>query len=319
MNITPFMGNSYKSTNDAYYDIYETVDLLGTRYPHREGRWCKEIRPYHFSLYSPVNGLYTGSTRHMNYRFWVAETLAYIAGWGSMVEQERYAQLLIKLNSNYKNFSTIHGGVQKLHKMVCYGDGFGPGLQRACQTLMSGPMRRQAIVYIGGPDTMHTYEDNPCLATAHFYIEKGLNDKSFLSALFHIRSNDLNWGFPYDVASFCAIQIAMAGALGIHPGRYHHIATSMHYYENGPMGEGPPKVMEPHIEPWIINAPEMPCIPNVLMTEIQDEAHIILCAMHQHFVVDDLPSWQFNPDIYLSHWGQDWCEIVRWRWDKVQT
>ena len=45
-----------------------------------------------------------------------------------------------------------------------------------------------------------------------------------------MRSNDLNWGTPYDIAAFTCIQCQMASCLGISVGKYHHSVGSLHYY-----------------------------------------------------------------------------------------
>jgi len=338
---------TFASANEAYHAVYEDVLNDGARFSHREGRSCLELRPYVFTLADPHIGLYTGVTRRMNYRFWAAETLGYIAGWGSIYRAKEYADLLVRLNSNYANFRDPY--TEALHKMVCYGDSFGPGLLRAYETLKAGPNRRQAIVYIGSPETRHTYEDNPCLATAHYYMEhraapvkvaptwdtediSPIEDmqavrrgdyvvKPVLSALYHIRSNDLNWGFPYDVAAFCAIQLALASALGVAPGAYHHMATSMHFYESGPMGEGPPNIAPYEEEVWAALPPAMPAADHQCsMHGAQALAGILLDAMHGHFVVNNgrgagfqLPKWEDN------EWARQWCDVVRWGWPSKKS
>lgn len=333
----PLEVKKYGSMDEAYYPVYADVRDNGDVYNHREGRVCTEMRPYVFQLTDPTKALFTGSERRMNYRFWAAETLGYIAGWG-LYRGKQYADLLVKLNSNYANFRDAYTGL--LHKMVCYGDGFGPGLAKAYETLSKGPNRRQAIVYIGGPETRHTYEDNPCLATAQFFVEYDyIEDGKFasrvennlpfgrrepkLSALFHIRSNDLNWGFPYDVASFCAIQIAMAGALGMAVGTYTHMATSLHYYHTGAaMGEGPPNITFYEDTEWIVKPPKIPWIDgadlNSGIDRIQKTASWLLEQMFEHFVIYDKPGRDFYSDI-PDMWARRWTNVIKWGWPKQKA
>jgi thymidylate synthase len=46
-----------------------------------------------------------------------------------------------------------------------------------------------------------------------------------------MRSNDLVWGFQYDVFFFTLIQEIMANELNVELGSYNHTATSFHVYE----------------------------------------------------------------------------------------
>ena len=46
-----------------------------------------------------------------------------------------------------------------------------------------------------------------------------------------MRSNDLMWGYFYDVFMFTWLQEAIANELGVDVGYYHHHATSLHVYE----------------------------------------------------------------------------------------
>jgi thymidylate synthase len=45
-----------------------------------------------------------------------------------------------------------------------------------------------------------------------------------------MRSNDLLWGFPYDINGFCFIQEFLASVLGLELGTYTHIVGSLHLY-----------------------------------------------------------------------------------------
>lgn len=47
----------------------------------------------------------------------------------------------------------------------------------------------------------------------------------------YMRSNDLWFGFPYDVFQFTCMQILMSMELELELGTYTHIAGSLHLYE----------------------------------------------------------------------------------------
>lgn len=320
--------NTFTGMDDAYYAIFKQCLSDGEDMDHRAGT-CREMRPYHFSLVRPDAGLYTGASRRMNYRFWAAETLCYLAGWGEH-EAQRCAELLIKLNSNYHNFShnyNLHTDVNnsdnnvstvELFPMVRYGDGFGQGLARCYDTLKKKPGSRQAYLTTWDRDTPHGYSESPCLASAQYFL-----DRCGLAALYNIRSNDLNWGVPYDVASNCCIQWTLAGALGMPLGKYHHMAGSMHYYlAGGKEGVGPPKLASPMGEEWIQNGPRIPRPTHVCdVRRYQEWADGILREMHRHFVVDGRPGARFTPVLKCgehsaSPWISQWVDVIRWRHPK---
>lgn len=314
---------TYVSMDKAYYAIYKECMDSGTTYRHRAGQ-CKEIRPFSFSLYHPSNSLFTGASRRLNYRFWIAETLCYIAGWGDY-ESRRCAELLISLNSNYKNFARYHTEVgeeearYELNPMVRYGDGFGQGLVRAYDTLKAKPNSRQAYVSIWNRDTPHSYEESPCLTSAQYFTQE-LGGIDHLSAVYQIRSNDINWGLPYDVASNCMIQMTLAGALGMQVGNYYHQATSMHYYlEGGQGGVCPPNIHPLDEETWLDNPPQIPDALYIRdIREYQAWAHMMLRQMHIHFSVHGKPGSLFVVPNSLegNAWAQSIARVIHWRHPK---
>jgi hypothetical protein len=301
----------YQDMDHAYPGVFQRVSNNGQPFIHR-GAKCVELRPYSMELADPMHALFTGKTRRMNYRFWAAETLAYIAGWGTRYMHDGLTRLLIALNSNYVKFCHDTLVDRRLNKMVCYGDGFGAGLPRSWRTLDENTGRRQAYVSIWDTDTQQSYEGSPCLTGAQFFSDHA----GRLCSLFSIRSNDLNWGFPYDVASFCAIQIAMAGALGMPVGSYHHVACSMHYYENGNMGEGPPNISRYEEEERLASPPEMPPPPERQeFTKLQTRADYMLRVMLSD-IENCRPLWKYAPELCDDAWSNGWAKVVRWSWPR---
>lgn len=306
----------YANMDRAYWDIYKDVETNGEIFVHR-GTECVEVRPYSFMIVDPSNGLYTGIKRRMNYRFWAVETLMYIAGWGTYKEKTAF-ELLTKVNSNYNNFSTDGS----LNGMVKYGDGFGQGLLRVYDTLKENPLRRQAYVSIWNRDTPHSYEDSPCLIGAQYFVEKIKNSEGTpedrLSALYNIRSNDLNWGVPYDVASNCTIMTLIADCLQIPLGYYYHTTCSMHYYMNGNMGEGPPKINPPARQTFLQDPPIIPRFyGKTSMREIYTLADQLLEQLHYYLVLCNKPGHRFASNLEDQHdWIKGICDVIRWSWPK---
>jgi thymidylate synthase len=76
---------------------------------------------------------------------------------------------------------------------------------------------------------MHKYENNKdfvCTLAQQFIVN---NNK--LDTIVFMRSNDLIYGFSYDVPWFNSLQKQIANILKIEVGEYRHFATSMHVYE----------------------------------------------------------------------------------------
>lgn len=96
------------------------------------------------------------------------------------------------------------------------------------QRLKEDPSTRKAIINFNQP--CHKYEGNKdfvCTVSQIFRID----DAGRLVSKVYMRSNDLIYGFCYDVPFFTLVQRMMAYKLGIPLGRYQHHAESLHVYE----------------------------------------------------------------------------------------
>ena len=296
------------SMNDGYFEIYSDITELGNKYTHR-GQNCIEVRPYSFCLQNPLAGLYTGVDRRMNYRFWAIEALSYIAGWGTRAPYI-YGELMRMINPNYKKFSHEDGS---LFGMVRYGDAFNEGLQNAYESLKAKPDSRQVYLSIWNRDTPHSYEDSPCMTGIQFFKDDaaGIN---CLSCLVNMRSNDLGWGVPYDVASMCAILINMADSLNMNIGHYYHQACSMHFYQ-----ANMPDVKHSSEEMYM-NGKYAPFIPftRILDTDMKDRrmiADIILSAYYQHLKASNPNSFEYKHYTGTTQdWVDEWVRMINWRW-----
>jgi thymidylate synthase len=211
---------SFDTFNDAYPSIFIQCQSSGADYSPK-GDPCREIRPYSFQLKDPKKALYTGDARRLNYRFLAVECLSYIAGWYGT----QHAELMIAANSQYEKYKNADG---TLIDMVTYGKSLQTELPKVVEILKKDIDSRQAVALIYG-------EGTPCTISMQFFTERSIlpsmSKDVKLSMSVNMRSNDINWGLPYDVASFCAIQLAVADCLNMEVGTYTHNTGSMHYYE----------------------------------------------------------------------------------------
>jgi hypothetical protein len=319
----------FSSMDDGYSRLVAQVSNHGITATPR-GLACHEIRPHVFEVTCPELGLYRGVSRRMNYRFFAVETLQYIAGWG---DKPKHAELLMAVNGNLNQFLNFDTGMFD----GAYGPRLKAGLPYCYHALQNDPYTRQAVASIwspGGP--MAGSRDVPCTLNLHFYRdlmwEGSPNADGFkprLGCTATMRSNDLNWGVPYDVAAFCAIQLAMAGCLGWRHGSYNHHNGSLHLYD-----EKMPTIKDPREERFC--QLYLPDLGKRLRGEacgwefFSTIAGWFLDELYEHVVTNQKPCHEFKsylePDAesfpaelaLFGHYWSDWADLIRFRWSDVK-
>jgi thymidylate synthase len=293
-----------ESMDELYFALVADVMANGQ---HRRPRGlpCLELRPGSFTIANAAAGLYTGASRRLNYRFWVAEAISYIAGWGG----PDHAELLTAVNSKMAPF--VNPATRSFDG--AYGPLLARSMPAAITALRADPDTRRAVVPIWGPETAGGFTaslDVPCTVALHLYADEA-DGVAVLSMTAVMRSNDLNWGTPYDVAAFCAIQCLAADLLGMEPGRYHHYASSLHVYEaTQPVIAPLPK------EEFVVGLrlPRLGPAANTLWEEVAAEADIFCQSMLLH--TRSGMSWKYfwprleRGGTFFKYWSQ-WVDLVR--------
>ncbi len=177
------------------------------------GKPVKEHIATQAILTDPSKCLVTIKERKLNYRFAVVEKMEYL--WG-----KHDAGRLVAYNSNLRHFKGNYGYFDGN-----YAQRVGYWLDHVYHLLRKDPDTRQAVVSIYGPSDRHTSPDIPCTLSLQFILRGGK-----LHLIATMRSNDLLWGFPYDVNAFCFLQEVMAFWLGVPMGSYYHNVGSTHIY-----------------------------------------------------------------------------------------
>lgn len=256
--------NSYSTFNEAYYKLVETAKSEGVKSRPR-GFDCLELRPYSFTIMDPTRAIYTGKSRGLNLRFFAIETLGYLAGLGGEPGDEWYVDLLCSVNKNYTSF------VNPETKLMdgAYGTRLKKSLFEVQKKLDKDPSCRQGVCSIWEPGVPQSTTDVPCTTMLHFINGASCDDRPKLDLYVYMRSNDLNWGTPYDVAAFTTIQQMMAGWLEWDLGKYVHTAGSLHVYENSL-----PNVAPHWKEEFTTNV--RPIYPDLNMDEIRGLSQFVL-------------------------------------------
>lgn len=206
--------------DDLYSQAIKTVFRDGEEITVR-GLTCTEILFPHLILKNPRARLIQNKRRNISKKFTMAEFIWTMSGQDSLETIEYY-------NKRIRNFSddgiTLHGaygprlrdwrGVDQLRNVV--------------EQLKADLFCRQAVIVIIDParDLVVKTKDVPCNDFLQFLVR---DDKINMSC--YVRSNDLNWGFPYDIFHWTMLQEMLARELEVELGEYHHFVGSLHIYD----------------------------------------------------------------------------------------
>lgn len=146
---------------------------------------------------------------------------------------------------------TVHGG----YGPRLFGPGAGNQVHRIIELLRNSPSSRRAVVQLFDRTDVavatQRYKDVPCTCTIQFLVRNDL-----LHVVVNMRSNDVHLGLPPDVFAFTMVQELVARSLGVEPGRYIHVAGSLHLYD-----EHRPQADEFLGEGWHSTTDPMPSMP----------------------------------------------------------
>lgn len=310
----------HTTMNHAYPKLVNFVECEGFTQKFQDGRETTEVRPATFELFSPESSLYNGRTRRLNYRFWALETLCYLGGVGGSC----HAALLTAANPHYASF--LRG--DQLAELTQYGPAMAAGLVEVERELLHDPSSRRAYVSLWSPRTPMHKDAAYCTTGLQFFSEPAPATGTFgLSVCAHMRSNDLNWGTPYDVPAFCAILLAMAAAVRMPARKYHHHAGSLHIYVDGPNGEHPPRLAPglpapgefgrgftvpapPFGTPWEQTTHAAWCVCNGVHAHLKRDG-----KLSAYSSLGKSRSWDPSLDIYVAEWES----LIRHRWDNGEV
>jgi thymidylate synthase len=178
------------------------------------GQLTYELEDVTIAILHPEQSLCTGMNRKMNTSLAAIESLQLIGGFSD-------AELTCRVAPNMRNFLNEFG----------YFDGaYGPRvkyqMQPVIDKLRKDPNTRQAVVTIWKEDDLfNESKDYPCTLNFVFAIRNGK-----LCMKTHMRSNDIWWGWTYDVVQFTQLQLTVANVLGLEAGPYTHYVNSLHLY-----------------------------------------------------------------------------------------
>lgn len=209
-----------KTVNEAWERAFKELCAQsenGPAAPSRDGLVVGEICDAAFCIQDPTRNIVTSPIRNMPMRYAVGELAWYLSGSNRVSDISRFAKKWAEISDDGETNNSAYGWR--------IFDKFGFNQWEHIKSLLKkDPNNRQAVIHIKDADNRPT-KDTPCTVYLQFLLR---DNKLNLSV--HMRSNDIWMGVPYDMFSFCFLQMLMAMELGAEVGQYTHYAGSLHLY-----------------------------------------------------------------------------------------
>lgn len=217
MSVTVFNA---KTVDEAWLKAFNALAAQaekGYNADSRDGAVVGEICDAVFCVEDPTRNIVNNPIRKMPMRYAVGELAWYLSGSNKVKDISRFAKKWADISDDGETNNSAYGWR--------IFDQFGFNQWEYVKGLLwKDPLSRQAVIHIKDASNQPT-KDVPCTVYLQFFIRDGK-----LNLSVHMRSNDIWMGVPYDMFSFCFLQMLMAMELGVEIGQYTHYAGSLHIY-----------------------------------------------------------------------------------------
>jgi len=216
MSVKVFSGSNvnliYKQMIQAVLDDGLLVDP--------RGQVTLELPLSVIELKNPIDNIVTLPSRKLNPIFMAAEFIWMMAGFDNLAMISHYNKNM----SKYSDDGVTLRGAYGPRLRSWYGR---DQLSLVLDKLQQDRYSRQAVVQIFDPvlDYVES-KDIPCNNLLKFQIR---DNKLNLSVF--VRSQDVIYGFPYDIFHWTLLQEVLANCLDAGLGTYYHVVDSLHLYE----------------------------------------------------------------------------------------
>lgn len=215
--VTIFEGRSVNDVWTAAYEALEAQAKQGYEKGSRDGAVVGEFCDAVFCVQDPTRNIVTNHIRSMPMRYAIGELAWYLSGSNRVSDISRFAKKWIDISDDGLHNNSAYGW--RIYDKFDFNQ-----WDYVKELIRKDPNTRQAIIHIKDADNRPT-KDTPCTVYLQFLLR---DNKLNLSV--HMRSNDIWMGVPYDMFSFCFLQMKMAMELGVDIGEYTHYAGSLHLY-----------------------------------------------------------------------------------------
>ena len=160
------------------------------------------------------------SIRDMSYTYLFGELLWYFSGNRSLEFISKFSSFWNRVSDDGVTCNSAYG------YLMHHAFGFDQ-IEKVIELLTVDPSSRRAKINLNTPNkNIIDTHDEPCTMSLHFLIR---NNKLHCTGI--MRSNDIWFGLPYDIAFFTELQKYIAHRLGIEYGSYTHFVVSLHLYD----------------------------------------------------------------------------------------
>ena len=188
-----------KTVNEAWEQAFNCLAKQaqeGHSQESRDGDVVGEVLNAVFDISDPTRNIVTSEIRNLSLRYAVGELAWYLSKSNRVADIERFSSVWKDLSDDGVTNNSAYG--YRIFKQFGFDQ-----WDYVKQLLVEHPDTRQAIIHIKDPSDTPT-KDVPCTVYLQFFLR---DNKLHLSV--HMRSNDIWMGVPYDMFSFCFLQIKM--------------------------------------------------------------------------------------------------------------
>lgn len=213
-----FTGNTVNAVWEQAFSALDRLAAQGFEDSSRDGVVVGEFLDAVMVVEDPTRNIVTSKIRNMPMRYAVGELAWYLSGSNKVRDIAQYAKKWAEISDDGETNNSAYG------YRIFYKFGFDQW-EFVKELIKRDPNTRQAVIHIKDASIAPT-KDTPCTVYLQFFLR---DNKLNLSV--HMRSNDIWMGVPYDMFSFCFLQVKMAMELGVEVGTYTHYAGSLHMYK----------------------------------------------------------------------------------------
>lgn len=213
-----FTGDTVNEVWEKAFNALDKLAAKGFEDSSRDGAVVGEYLDAVMVVNDPTRNIVTSPIRKMPMRYAVGELAWYLSGSNKVKDISRFAKKWAEISDDGETNNSAYGC------RIFYKFGFDQW-EYVKSLIRKDHNTRQAVIHIKDASNKPT-KDTPCTVYLQFFLR---DNKLNLSV--HMRSNDIWMGVPYDMFSFCFLQMKMAMELGVEIGTYTHYAGSLHLYQ----------------------------------------------------------------------------------------
>ena len=203
---------------DAWDFWYNLLSEQNDSVLSRDGDVIGEVINAITVIRNPINNILKSDVRKLSMKYAVGELLWYMSANPKLKEIQKYTRGWDRMSDDGINVNSNYG--------YCIKEKYGFNqLDYIIGELTKNPQSRRAVIHIKEPNNKESNDVN-CTVCLQFFIRDG---KLYMTT--YMRSNDMWFGFPYDVFQFTSLQILLSMILELELGTYTHVAGSLHLYK----------------------------------------------------------------------------------------